>query len=66
MEGLRHTTVLLEEAVDALEIKPSGIYADGTFGRGGHSQAILEKLSSDGCLWVIDKDPSWLKTSVRN
>ena len=39
-----HTTVLLDEAVDALNIKPSGTYIDGTFGRGGHSKKILSKL----------------------
>ena len=39
-----HITVMLEEAVDGLAIKPSGIYVDGTFGRGGHSRKILERL----------------------
>ena len=39
-----HITVLLREAVDALAIKPDGVYVDGTFGRGGHSRAILERL----------------------
>lgn len=52
-----HTSVLLKEAVEALNIKPDGIYIDGTFGRGGHSAAILAKLSSCGRLIVIDKDP---------
>lgn len=52
-----HTTVLLNEAVEALNIKPNGIYIDATFGRGGHSQAILERLGDDGRLLAVDKDP---------
>src|SRR3989338_5403610 len=57
-EGLSHTTVLLNEAVDALAIKPDGIYVDGTFGRGGHSARILERLGSNGRLIALDKDPA--------
>lgn len=53
-----HLPVLLNEAVDALAIKADGIYIDGTFGRGGHSRAILAKLSSQGRLLAFDKDPS--------
>ncbi|MBY0446941.1 MAG: 16S rRNA (cytosine(1402)-N(4))-methyltransferase [Burkholderiales bacterium] len=45
---LIHTTVLLEEAVHALAIKPNGIYVDCTFGRGGHSRLILSKLGPEG------------------
>ena len=52
-----HQTVLLQEAVEALEIKSSGIYVDGTFGRGGHSRAILERLGAAGRLIVLDRDP---------
>ena len=52
-----HRTVLLREAVEALEIKPSGIYVDGTFGRGGHARAILERLGPDGRLLALDRDP---------
>jgi 16S rRNA (cytosine1402-N4)-methyltransferase len=51
-----HQAVLLTEAIDALAIKPGGRYIDGTFGRGGHSQAILAVLP-DGHLTVVDKDP---------
>lgn len=51
-----HTTVLLSEAVDALDIDPAGIYIDGTFGRGGHSKLILDQLTT-GRLIAIDKDP---------
>ena len=56
--GLAHTTVLLNEAVDALAIKPDGIYVDGTFGRGGHSAQILKQLSDKGKLIALDKDPA--------
>jgi len=52
-----HVTVLLNEAVDALQIKPGGTYVDATFGRGGHSRRILEKLGSTGRLFAFDRDP---------
>jgi 16S rRNA (cytosine1402-N4)-methyltransferase len=51
-----HTTVLLDEAVDALDVKPGGTYIDCTFGRGGHSQKILEQLGDGGRLYAIDRD----------
>ena len=53
-----HVTVLLQEAVDALEIKVDGIYVDGTFGRGGHSLAVLERLGPAGRLIAFDRDPA--------
>ena len=53
----QHRTVLLDEAVDALVWDPDGIYVDGTFGRGGHSRAILGLLSPRGRLIAFDKDP---------
>jgi 16S rRNA (cytosine1402-N4)-methyltransferase len=53
----QHLTVLLREAVDALEVKPTGIYVDATFGRGGHSRAILERLGPNGRLLALDCDP---------
>ena len=52
-----HTTVLLDEAVEALVTDSDGFYVDGTFGRGGHSAAILARLSPQGQLLAIDKDP---------
>ncbi len=52
-----HRTVLLNEAVEALQIQPDGHYIDATFGRGGHSRAILARLSPAGRLTVFDKDP---------
>ena len=53
-----HVPVLLEEAVAALEVKPSGVYVDATFGRGGHARAILARLGETGRLVAIDRDPS--------
>ena len=55
--ALQHETVLLNEAVAALNIQPSGIYVDGTYGRGGHSERILAELGEGGRLILIDKDP---------
>jgi 16S rRNA (cytosine1402-N4)-methyltransferase len=52
-----HLPVLLEEVIEQLAINPEGIYLDGTFGRGGHSRAILSKLNAKGRLIVIDQDP---------
>jgi 16S rRNA (cytosine1402-N4)-methyltransferase len=52
-----HITVLLKEAVEALAIKPDGVYVDGTFGRGGHSRAILAQLGPEGRLIAFDRDP---------
>ena len=52
----KHVSVLLDEALEGLNIKPTGIYADGTLGGGGHSKAILERLSPDGKLVAIDRD----------
>lgn len=53
-----HTPVLLAEVVEGLSIQPGGIYVDCTFGGGGHSKAILEKLDSTGKLIVFDQDAS--------
>lgn len=52
-----HETVLLHEAVDALIVRTDGCYADGTFGRGGHSGEVLKRLDAGGSLIGIDKDP---------
>jgi 16S rRNA (cytosine1402-N4)-methyltransferase len=57
MSEYQHRPVLLEEAVEALNIRPDGKYLDGTFGRGGHSRAILTRLSEKGCLFSLDRDP---------
>ena len=58
----RHITVLLEEAVAGLALKADGCYVDGTFGRGGHSRLILERLGPDGSLLGFDKDPLAIAT----
>ena len=55
---LKHLSVLLREAVEALAIKPEGIYVDATFGRGGHSREILARLSPRGRLIALDRDPA--------
>ena len=52
-----HQPVLLEEAVDALNIKPNGVYVDVTFGGGGHSKKILTRLNKEGRLIAFDQDP---------
>ena len=52
-----HQTVLLREATEALVTAPSGFYVDGTFGRGGHSRAVLSRLDPQGRLLGVDKDP---------
>ncbi|NBB53576.1 16S rRNA (cytosine(1402)-N(4))-methyltransferase RsmH [Pantoea vagans] len=56
-ENFKHTTVLLDEAVNGLNIREDGIYIDGTFGRGGHSRLILSQLGEKGRLIAIDRDP---------
>jgi len=53
-----HVSVLLAEAVAALAIRPAGIYLDATFGRGGHSRAILDSLGVGGRLIALDRDPA--------
>jgi 16S rRNA (cytosine1402-N4)-methyltransferase len=52
-----HLPVLTSEAIAALAVRPDGLYLDGTFGRGGHSRAILERLGPQGRLVAIDRDP---------
>ena len=62
---LQHRTVLLEEAVEALVKRPDGVYVDGTFGRGGHSRAVLSKLGESGRLIAFDKDPLAIATAQK-
>lgn len=61
--SFQHTTVLLNESIDALAIKSDGIYVDGTFGRGGHSRLILKHLGVNGRLIAIDRDPQAIEDS---
>ncbi|ENO82622.1 MAG TPA: 16S rRNA (cytosine(1402)-N(4))-methyltransferase RsmH [Thauera sp.] len=58
MNAAAHVSVLLDEAVDALAIRADGVYVDGTFGRGGHSRAILARLGERGRLIAFDRDPA--------
>lgn len=60
--GFNHITVLLNEAVDALALRADGCYLDGTFGRGGHSRLILDRLGPQGRLLGFDKDPQAIAT----
>lgn len=53
----KHISVLLEESVNSLNIKPDGVYVDCTAGGGGHSAAVLSRLNGDGTLIAIDRDP---------
>lgn len=64
-QQFKHVTVLLDEAVNGLNIKPNGIYIDGTFGRGGHSRLILSQLGEQGRLIAIDRDPEAIKQLKR-
>ncbi len=58
MSAAGHVTVLLGEAVEALVVRPEGIYVDATFGRGGHSREILARLGGSGRLVALDRDPA--------
>jgi len=60
-----HVSVLMDETIDALAIKPDGIYMDGTFGRGGHSGQILARLGEQGRLQAIDQDPQAIKSAEK-
>jgi 16S rRNA (cytosine1402-N4)-methyltransferase len=55
-QGIYHVPVMLQEVIEGLQIKPAGIYVDCTFGGGGHSKAILDKLNSNGKLVAFDQD----------
>ena len=61
-----HVPVLLNESIEALDINPDGIYVDVTFGGGGHSRAILEKLSARGHLFSFDQDLDAMKNAFQD
>ncbi len=61
----KHIPVLFRESIDALNIKPDGLYADCTAGGGGHSSAISDRLSQDGRLVAIDRDPEAIETLTK-
>ncbi len=65
MQRTKHRPVLLDEALAALNMEPAGCYVDGTFGRGGHSAAILEALNDEGKLLALDKDPEAIEAANR-
>lgn len=56
-EASLHKSVLQEQAIASLQIRPDGFYIDATFGRGGHARLLLSELSEQGRLWVLDRDP---------
>ncbi|WP_369855016.1 16S rRNA (cytosine(1402)-N(4))-methyltransferase RsmH [Candidatus Thalassolituus haligoni] len=62
LQELAHATVLLEPTVTGCLNDPSGVYIDGTFGRGGHSRLLLSQLAADGRLYGFDKDPRAIET----
>lgn len=59
-----HVPVLAQEAVAALAIQPGGVYVDATFGRGGHSRLILDRLAADGRLIALDRDPDAIRAGA--
>ncbi len=64
-QAFQHISVLLNESIDGLAIKPDGIYIDGTFGRGGHSRTILSRLGENGRLYSIDRDPQAIAEAAK-
>lgn len=61
-----HDPVMLQESVDGLDIKPGGTYVDVTFGGGGHSAAILNKLNEEGRLLAFDQDPDAMANALKD
>ncbi len=59
----KHISVLLDESVDMLDVKPDGVYVDGTLGGGGHSELILKKLGDNGRLIGIDRDMTAIRAA---
>ncbi|WP_333842863.1 16S rRNA (cytosine(1402)-N(4))-methyltransferase RsmH [Pelomicrobium sp.] len=57
-EARAHRPVLVDEVMEALRVRPAGVYVDATFGRGGHSRAILARLGPEGRLIALDRDPA--------
>ena len=59
-----HKPVMLKEAIDSLEIKENGVYVDLTFGGGGHSKEILQRINDGGRLIAFDQDESAIKNKI--
>ena len=64
MENNYHVPVMLKECIDGLNINPSGVYVDVTFGGGGHSREILKNLGKDGILIAFDQDPDAQRNKI--
>ncbi|QQT24309.1 16S rRNA (cytosine(1402)-N(4))-methyltransferase RsmH [Sphingobacterium spiritivorum] len=64
MSNVYHVPVMLKECIDALSIKPDGVYVDVTFGGGGHSREILKHLGPKGRLFAFDQDPDALENAI--
>ena len=63
MSKFSHISVMLYETVDGLNIKPDGVYVDGTTGGGGHSFEVASRLNENGRLYCFDRDPDAIKSS---
>lgn len=61
----KHTSVLLDETIQALNIKPGGIYLDGTLGGGGHAYEVCKRLNENGCFYGIDQDASAIEAATK-
>lgn len=61
-----HNPVLLQESIDGLQINPSGVYVDVTFGGGGHSREILKRLNSEGKLFAFDQDEDAWENEIKD
>ena len=63
--AFKHTSVLLEETVDGLKVKPDGIYVDATLGGGGHAYEVASRLSDKGRFIGIDQDADAIEAIIR-
>ncbi len=63
---LQHVPVMLEQALEGLAVQPCGCYLDGTFGRGGHARALLDRLGPDARLLLMDRDPEAVAVARRD
>lgn len=63
---LEHEPVMRDEVLDALRVKTDGIYVDGTYGRGGHAQGVVERLGQHGHLLILDRDPQAIAVAQRH
>src|SRR5581483_7529678 len=60
-----HVPVLLDEVMQALDVKPESVVVDATYGRGGHAEAIMRRLSAAGRLLLVDRDPDAIADARR-